>query len=124
MRHATFSIAAVLAVLACASVHADAPAATGADAPYELDGVGQVLGRECGGGDTIKVTGSNNQVSLYGECASLEVVGSGNSVHADALQSVIVSGTGNQIFWKTGSAPKFSQTGTGNSLLQEGKEGE
>ncbi len=119
MRHALVFTAAALTCFTGASVRAQSTVSS--TASYELGGVDQTLVRECGGNDAIKLTGSNNQVSLYGDCGSLEVVGSGNVVHVDAIQSATVEGTDNKVFWKKGSAPKFSQTGAGNSILQEDK---
>lgn len=120
MRHATI-LAAALVCCAGIAVHADD--ARAADATSQLTGSAQDLMHECSSGEAIKLTGSDNQVVLHGDCASLRVVGAGNSVHADMLKSVDVRGSDNQVYWKTGNAPAFNQIGTGNALLQEGKEG-
>ena len=86
------------------------PQMTGSDQSFEY---------ECSGDDVVNLTGSGNRIELRGDCDTVNVFGSNNAVHAEALGVVNVTGVGNEVFWNRGAQPLLNQTGSGNRLAKK-----
>ncbi len=75
-------------------------------------------------GDTIDLVGDSNQVTIQGDCVSLNLTGSGNSVRLEGqMASVQVLGSDNQIQWVQGGnrhAPALQSIGSNNHLVAVG----
>lgn len=111
-----------LGLLACAITQiAVAEQRSDAEARHRIVGSGQETTHECGAGEIVDVTGAGNRITLRGPCGLLEIDGTDNVVHAETLAKADVTGSGNQVFWRSGKAPAFQQTGVDNRLVREGE---
>lgn len=90
-----------------------------ADSPHELTGTGQSFEQECEPGDAVRLTGSNNRLTLRGDCGAIEVNGTGNAVDAESLRAATIVGSDNQVRWSRGERPKLSQTGVNNRVSKK-----
>ena len=72
-------------------------------------------------GDTIDLVGDSNQVTIQGDCVSLNLTGSGNSIRVEGqMTSVQVLGSDNQITWVQAAnrhAPSLQSMGSNNRVL-------
>lgn len=66
-------------------------------------------------GQSVSILGTGCDITLKGKCKNLTVKGTGNTVKADAVASVNVSGTGNDVDWTASSTPSVQIEGVGNS---------
>lgn len=75
-------------------------------------------------GDTIDLVGDSNQVTIQGDCVSLNLTGSGNTVRLEGqMTSVQILGSDNQINWVQISnrrAPSLQSMGSNNRVLAVG----
>jgi len=75
-------------------------------------------------GDTIDLVGDSNQVTIQGDCVSLNLTGSGNSVRLEGqMSSVNILGSDNQINWvQAGNrrAPSLQSMGSNNRVVAVG----
>ncbi|QSQ24628.1 DUF3060 domain-containing protein [Pyxidicoccus parkwayensis] len=112
---------AVFMMVACAFGPMTA-AAEDDSGTFEVSGMSETATHECTPGTKVEITGASNDVTLTGECKSVEVSGSGNKVKVEATSSIEVAGTNNNVTWKRGhgkSKPKISRTGVGNKVTQQ-----
>ncbi|MBI2565705.1 MAG: DUF3060 domain-containing protein [Candidatus Schekmanbacteria bacterium] len=102
----------------------EAPAtSTGAGATLAIDGTGKKIVHTCDAthARAIELSGSGQALELKGECERLEVSGTNNTVTAEALGAIEVSGVANKVAYKKGLAeklPKIEQSGLNNSVTQ------
>lgn len=66
-------------------------------------------------GQSVSILGTGCDITLKGKCKDLVVKGTGNTVKADAVASVNVSGTGNDVDWTASCSPAVQIEGVGNS---------
>lgn len=69
----------------------------------------------------VEVTGSDNQLTLTGDCKSVTVSGANNKVKVEAVATIDVAGSGNEVLWKRAvgaKKPKVSRTGVNNKVAQ------
>jgi Protein of unknown function (DUF3060) len=71
----------------------------------------------CNGG-SVSVSGITNNVAITGHCASLSVSGIQNQITVDGVDTIQVSGSGNQVTYHTGS-PTIGNSGFDN-VVQKG----
>ncbi|MBO9661766.1 DUF3060 domain-containing protein [Dokdonella sp.] len=108
------------AVAASSSVASDAdPAPRRSGGSPQMTGSDQSFEYDCAGDDVVNLTGSGNRIDLRGDCDTVNVYGSDNTVHAEALGIINVTGVGNQVFWSRGAQPRLNQTGSGNRLAKK-----
>lgn len=71
-------------------------------------------------GDTIDLVGDSNQITIQGDCVSLNLTGSGNTVRLQGqMSSVQILGSDNQINWVQVSnrrAPSLQSMGSNNRV--------
>jgi hypothetical protein len=70
----------------------------------------------------VQVNGSGHDLTVTGECESVEVNGAGNTVRVEAAGVLKVSGMSNSVTWKRGigtAKPKVSRSGLNNSVRQD-----
>ena len=87
----------------------------------EVSGMGGNATHHCTPKTEVEVTGSDNQVSLTGDCKSINVSGATNKVKAEGVATITVSGSDNEVTWKRavgGKKPKVSRTGVNNKVTQ------
>jgi DUF3060 family protein len=111
--------AAVLAVAVMATGHAQTAAP--ASAQFAGSGLKSVL--DCAAG-RAEIAGSNNILTITGNCKKLEVLGSNNAITvalADDAEVQLV-GSNNKISWTTpsGRNPSIQQLGSGNTISKSG----
>lgn len=116
--------AAVLMMVACAFGPMTAAAQDDSEGQgnIEVSGTGEMATHACTPGTRVEINGASNNVTLTGECKSVTVSGSSNTVKVEATRAIIVEGTSNSVTWKRtiGKAkPKVSRTGVGNKVSQE-----
>ncbi|MBX3166175.1 MAG: DUF3060 domain-containing protein [Candidatus Eremiobacteraeota bacterium] len=75
-------------------------------------------------GDTIDLVGDSNQVTIQGDCVSLNLTGSGNTVRLEGqMTSVQILGSDNQINWVQAGhrrAPLLQSMGRNNRVVAVG----
>jgi hypothetical protein len=89
-------------------------------ATIERSAAGGVETIECKG-ESVEVSGASYDLTLLGECPSVEVSGASNTVRVEAVRSIEVTGTGNKVIWERslrGERPSIESTGLGNSVSQ------
>jgi hypothetical protein len=64
------------------------------------------------------VTGSSDVLTITGNCGSLQVTGSSNSIVIDAVQTVQFTGNSNSILYRSSHRPTVSDDGQGNSIAR------
>lgn len=121
-QNAAMSLGAQAAPAASATAAGEADAAprrSAASGSPQMTGSNQNFEYACSGDDLVNLTGSGNRIDLLGDCGTLNVYGSNNTVHAEALKVANVTGVGNEVFWSRGAQPTLSQTGSGNRLAKK-----
>jgi hypothetical protein len=80
---------------------------------------GQTGTLDCAGGKA-EIMGSNNTLTISGNCAGLDMYGSGNKLTVQFKPGAQISfvGSGNAISWTSadGKPPRVSYVGSGNTL--------
>lgn len=75
----------------------------------------------------VTVNGSNNKVTIKGTCHALTVSGDMNGVTVEAVATISVDGSGNQVaYGKTvdGTNPQITDTGKGNQITHSAAKSE
>lgn len=83
---------------------ARAATATSQDGVWEVAGQGRADTHACAANEDVKVSGQGHDITLSGPCRRVAVSGQGNTVTADEVASIAISGVSNTVHWKT--APK------------------
>ncbi len=86
--------------------------------PLSIAGSDEQYDEDCAGRD-VDITGSNLKVTLRGECGSVGVNGSDNTVNIDSVARIEVVGTSNQVTWRSGLSerrPQIANTGSDNVI--------
>lgn len=81
-----------------------------------VDGWGGDRTVACDNG-TLYVSGGNHVVTVTGNCDALNVSGTGHKVTVDSANSIMVSGTSNEITYHSGT-PVVNNTGNQNVVHQ------
>lgn len=92
-----------------------------AEGKLEISGMGGNETHRCTPKTEVEINGSDNQVTLTGDCKSINVSGANNKVKAEGVATIDVSGSGNEVTWKRavgGKKPKVSRTGVNNKVTQ------
>lgn len=92
-----------------------------ADDKLEVSGMGGNATHHCTPKTEVEINGSDNTVTLTGDCKSITVSGANNKVKAEGVATIDVSGSGNEVTWKRavgGKKPKVSRTGVNNKVAQ------
>jgi hypothetical protein len=92
-----------------------------ANAQLEISGTGGQETHRCSPKTEVDITGSDNEVTLTGECKSVSVSGANNKVKVDAVATISVTGANNAVAWKRavgGKKPKVSRSGANNKVTQ------
>ncbi|HYO71362.1 MAG TPA: DUF3060 domain-containing protein [Archangium sp.] len=102
----------------------DKPGATGekqAGAVLEISGSDGQETHRCSPKTEVNISGSDNDITLTGECKHVSVNGSTNKVKVEAVATIDVTGSENQITWKRAvgaKKPKVNRTGHDNKVTQ------
>lgn len=69
-------------------------------------------------GRAVEVAGVNHVLTFTGNCASLELVGSGNEVTIDLAPRapLSVAGTNHTVRWRSSEAPRLDLAGVNNRI--------
>ena len=89
------------------------------EAQTKLSVSGQKRTIACGSGETVQVTGQRNTLTVTGDCRKVDITGAKNTVSIEAVGSIEVTGTDNDIIWHRaigGNAPRVSANGAGNTI--------
>lgn len=73
------------------------------------------------GGQTVEINGAGGTLTLLGQCPRVQVNGTSITVKVEVAGSIDVDGMGNTVIWEravTGSRPRISSDGIGNSIRQ------
>jgi hypothetical protein len=79
------------------------------------------LAHECGLNGEVFIDGNGNTITLSGECLTVALNGSSNTVMIEAVASILLNGDGNQVIWQralTGSSPTVVRLGANNTVAQ------
>jgi hypothetical protein len=90
-----------------------------AEAQKKLSVSGQKRSIACGSGETVQIVGQRNTLTVTGDCRKVDVSGANNIISIEAVGSIEVTGTDNDITWQRaigGNAPRVSTTGAGNKI--------
>ena len=87
-----------------------------------IEGVGVVKTIDTTGKENIKIEGTNNKITLNGDCESIKIEGVDNIVVVNGVKTVTIEGTGNKVSYKkaTGSDAKVktSVSGVNNKITK------
>jgi DUF3060 family protein len=92
-----------------------------AGAQLEISSSGNTETHRCSPKTEVSISGSENEITLTGECKSVSVSGADNKVKVEAVGTITVVGSGNEVLWKKavgGKKPKVSRTGVDNKVAQ------
>lgn len=67
----------------------------------------------------VSIVGSGLSITLSGQCATVVVVGSGNSISAESIESINLVGAGNQVVYSGSEKPEIVLVGLNNAVTQE-----
>jgi hypothetical protein len=103
---------------------AASPAIAGRTGPtWTLDASGSSYTYHCGGDDWIEINGKHNALTVTGECAEVEIVGSGNEVSIESVGSIRVSGNNNDVRYERGregkKKPAIKNRGAANTIRRD-----
>lgn len=108
----------ISAVIGGAIVAVPAEAQTSTDTAGFLSS-GETAALDCAGGQA-SIMGSNNDLTIKGNCTILSLFGSGNKISIQFAPGAQISfvGSGNSISWTSADnkPPKVSYVGSGNTL--------
>lgn len=113
MKLRTYFLAGALALAA-------APAVAAAD-DHAINNSGQSLELACGEGGKVAINGSQNEITITGNCSKLAVNGSMNDIDVEAVDKIAINGAGNTVAWTRGwkrKAPKVAKLGRNNKVVQ------
>jgi hypothetical protein len=99
----------------------DESAGEAAGATQELSGSGMQETLRCSPNTEVNISGSDNDITLTGECKRVSVDGSTNKVKVEAVATIDVTGSENQVTWKRAvgaKKPKVNRTGHNNKVTQ------
>jgi hypothetical protein len=89
----------------------------------ELVGTARNQKVACSGNTEVVIKGASNNITITGDCKSVKVVGSANSVTLDTVAEIDVKGSANNVSWKKASGgakqPKVDNAGVANNVFQE-----
>ncbi|WPB77827.1 DUF3060 domain-containing protein [Archangium violaceum] len=92
-----------------------------AGAALEIVGSESQESHRCSPKTEVNISGSDNEITLTGECKRVSVSGSTNMVKVEAAAAIEVMGSDNQVTWKRevgGKKPKVTRTGSNNKVTQ------
>ncbi len=92
-----------------------------AGAQLEISSTGNTETHRCSPKTEVDISGSENEITLTGECKSVSVSGASNKVKVEAVGTITVVGSGNEVLWKKGvggKKPKVSRTGVNNKVAK------
>ncbi|WP_375768778.1 DUF3060 domain-containing protein [Archangium gephyra] len=87
----------------------------------EISGSGSQESHRCSPKTEVNISGSDNDITLTGECKRVSVNGSTNKVKVEAVATIDVTGSDNQVTWKRAvgaKKPKVNRTGSNNKVTQ------
>lgn len=88
---------------------------------FEVSGMGGNETHRCTPKTEVEINGSDNTVTLTGDCKSINVSGANNKVKAEGVAAIDVTGSGNEVTWKRavgGKKPKVNRSGVNNKVTQ------
>lgn len=122
-QNAALSLGAAAPTTAASSggnkAHTAPPREAASSGSPQMTGSDQSFEYECTDDDVVNLTGSGNRIDLRGDCDALNVFGSNNTIHAEALGVANVTGVGNEVVWSRGTQPKLNQIGADNRLAKK-----
>ncbi|WNG37204.1 DUF3060 domain-containing protein [Archangium violaceum] len=92
-----------------------------AGAQLEIAGSSSQETHRCSPKTEVNISGSDNEITLTGECKSVSVNGSSNKVKVEAVAAINVTGSENEITWKRAvgaKKPKVNRLGVNNKVTQ------
>lgn len=91
-----------------------------AEPTWKLDANDSSYSYVCGGDDWVAISGKDNTLRLTGECALVEINGSGNTITIESVGSIRVTGNNNDIRYtrtRDGkSKPVIKNKGAANTI--------
>ncbi|HEX5059014.1 MAG TPA: DUF3060 domain-containing protein [Kofleriaceae bacterium] len=74
----------------------------------------------CGGDDWVAINGKGNSITIRGECAIIEINGSGNKVSVESVGSIRISGNNNDLRYDRAPSgktrPEIKNKGAANTI--------
>lgn len=91
------------------------------DEKISISGVREETTTECDG-KTVTISGTSNVVTLIGNCPRVTVSGVSNQINIEKTDRITVSGSGNNITYKSaikGKYARISKSGVNNKVTKE-----
>jgi hypothetical protein len=89
---------------------------------FRLQGLGGKKTHACTAGQDVEVEGTSHDLTLTGECGTVEVEGTSNRVEVEAAKKIKVEGASNSVLWQRGVGgkdPKITRAGLNNSVAKK-----
>jgi len=94
-----------------------------AEPTWKLDANESTYSYVCGGGDWIAINGKGNSLTITGECALIEISGSGNKIAAEVVGSIKINGNNNDVRYARAPAgktrPVIKNKGAANTIRRD-----
>jgi hypothetical protein len=94
-----------------------------AEPTFKLDANESSYSYNCGGDDSIAINGKDNAIRIAGECALLEIFGSGNKVTVESVGTIRINGNNNDIRYARApegkKKPVIKNKGAANTIRRE-----
>lgn len=95
-----------------------------ADEPtWKLDANDSSYSYVCGGSDWVAIRGKGNSLTIRGECALLEVDGSGNKITVESVGSIRINGNNNDVRYAHApdgkTRPVIKNKGAANTIRRD-----
>ena len=91
-----------------------------AEPTWKLDANEGEYSYVCGGSDWLAIRGKDNALRITGECALLEINGSGNKISIESVGSIRINGSNNDIRYVRAadgkSRPVIKDRGAANTI--------
>ena len=94
-----------------------------AEPTWKIAGSDTTYSYVCGGGDWVALNGRGNSVTITGECALLEINGSGNNISVESVAEIKITGNNNDIRYARApegkKKPVIKNKGAANTIRRD-----
>src|SRR5262245_2748873 len=94
-----------------------------AEPTWQLSGNESSYSYVCGGDDWVALNGKDNSLKITGDCALLEINGSGNKITVESVASIRISGNNNDVRYVRApdgkKKPVITNKGAANTIRRD-----
>ncbi len=94
-----------------------------AEPTWKLAGNDSSYSYVCGGGDWVAINGKSNSLTITGECALLEINGSGNRISVESVGEIKITGNNNDVRYVRApegkKKPAIKNKGAANTIRRD-----